>query len=63
MLREKLDPSAAAMRIAAQMPQDEKKRFADFLIDTSNGFEDARRQAVEVFGQLSLLQRSKENKS
>ena len=63
MLREKLDPSAAAMRIAAQMPQDEKKRFADFLIDTSNGFEDTRRQVVEVFGQLSLLQRSKENKS
>ena len=58
MLREKLDPPAAAMRIAAQMPQDEKKRFADYLIDTSKGFEDTRRQVDEVFRQLTLLRDS-----
>ena len=55
MLREKLTQTDAVMRIAAQMPQDEKKRFADFLIDTSKGFEDTRRQVIDVFGQLSAL--------
>jgi dephospho-CoA kinase len=56
MLREKLTEPDAVMRIAAQMPQDEKKRFADYLIDTSNGFDDARRQAIDVYGQLRHLQ-------
>ena len=55
MLREKLTEPDAAMRIAAQMPQDEKKRFADHLIDTSKGFEDTRRQVIDVFRQLSAL--------
>jgi dephospho-CoA kinase len=55
MLRENLGQPDAARRIAAQMPQDEKKRFADFLIDTSKGFEDTRRQVIEVFDQLSSL--------
>ncbi len=50
MLRDNLTGSEARKRIAAQMPQDEKKRFADHLIDTSNGFDDTRRQVVEVFG-------------
>ncbi|MEP7211529.1 MAG: dephospho-CoA kinase [Acidobacteriota bacterium] len=56
MLREKLTEPEAAIRIAAQMPQDEKKRFADYQIDTSKGFDDTRRQAVDVHGQLRLLQ-------
>jgi hypothetical protein len=30
------------------MPQEEKKRFADYLIDTSDGFDSARRQAIAV---------------
>jgi dephospho-CoA kinase len=53
MLREKLAKPDALLRIAAQMPQDEKKRFADHLIDTSNGFEDTRRQVVDVYRRLS----------
>lgn len=52
MLRDRLGQADAAARIAAQMPQNEKKRFADFLIDTSNNFEDTRRQAIEVYGRL-----------
>jgi dephospho-CoA kinase len=44
----------AERRIASQMPQSEKKKYADFLIDTSNSFEDTRRQVVEVFAQLKL---------
>ena len=52
MSRDKLDRAEAEQRIAAQMPQDEKKKFADYLIDTSDGFEEARRSAVEVYGKL-----------
>lgn len=46
--RSRLTRAAAERRIAAQMPQEEKQRYADYLIDTSNGFEEARRQTVEV---------------
>jgi dephospho-CoA kinase len=55
MARNNLSRAEALQRIGAQMPQEEKKRFADFLIDTTGGFEAARRQTVEVFGQLKLL--------
>jgi hypothetical protein len=37
------------------MPQEEKKRFADFLIDTSNGFDDTKRQTIEIYDGLRLL--------
>lgn len=52
MTRDKLNRAEAERRIAAQMPQEEKKKFADYLIDTSDGFESARRSAVEVYGKL-----------
>ena len=50
--RDNLSVEQAKMRIAAQMPQDEKKRYADFLIDTSSGFDDTRRQTREVVERL-----------
>ena len=53
MSRDGLDRGQAEQRIAAQMAQEEKKKFADFLIDTSDGFEDARQQTEAVFRQLS----------
>jgi len=46
-------PNEAARRIAAQMSQVEKMKYADFLIDTSDGFESTRAQTEVVFGQLS----------
>jgi len=52
MSRDNLIRAEAERRIAAQMPQEEKKKFADYLIDTSDGFEAARRGAVEVYGKL-----------
>lgn len=52
MLRDNLSLSEATKRIAAQMPQDEKKRFADLLIDTSAGFDDTRRQVKKVYDSL-----------
>ena len=52
MLRDNLSRENAAKRIAAQLPQDVKKRFADHLIDTSGGFEDTRLQVEKVFAEL-----------
>lgn len=52
MLRDNLSRGEAEKRIAAQMSQDEKKEFADYLIDTSGGFDDTRRRVTDVFNQL-----------
>lgn len=52
MVRDGLSESDAKKRIAAQMPQEEKKRFADYLIDTSADFNDVRRQVDKVFRKL-----------
>ncbi|MEO6333796.1 MAG: dephospho-CoA kinase [Pyrinomonadaceae bacterium] len=56
MARDDLSRANAEKRIASQMPQDEKKRHADFLIDTSNGFDETRRQTEDVFRQLKAIQ-------
>ncbi|MBV9240781.1 MAG: dephospho-CoA kinase [Acidobacteria bacterium] len=53
--RSGLSENEAASRIAAQMPQDEKKRYADYLIDTSEGFEDTRRQTLELVAGLKAI--------
>ena len=53
--RDGLSPEEAARRIAAQMPQAEKIKFADFLIDTSEGFDSARAQTEAVFRELKVL--------
>ena len=52
MLRDNLSEKAAWNRIVAQMSQDEKKRFADHLIDTSAGFDDTRQQVEKLVGNL-----------
>ncbi len=54
--RNNLSETEALRRIGSQMPQEEKKRYADFLIDTSKGFEDTRRQTIEIFERLKLIQ-------
>lgn len=53
--RDGLTVAEAGQRIAAQMPQEEKKRFADYLIDTSNGFDEATAQARAVYEKLKAL--------
>ena len=55
MSRDGLSRAEAERRIAAQMPQDDKKKYADFLIDTSDGFDSARTQTEEVFAALQAL--------
>ncbi len=54
MLRNNLSEREALKRINSQMPQEEKKSYADFLIDTSEGFEATRKRTVEVFRQLAV---------
>lgn len=55
MSRSKLSRDEAEKRIAAQMPQEEKQKFADYLIDTSDGFDQARENTVEVYVKLRAL--------
>ena len=45
----------AEARIAAQMPQDEKKTFADFLINTSGDHSQTRVQVEDVYRELRAL--------
>lgn len=52
MLRNGLPREEAQRRIDSQMPQEEKQRFADYLIDTSDGFEPAKQRTIEVYEQL-----------
>lgn len=52
MKRDGLSKEAAEARIRAQMPQEEKKRFADHLIDTSAGFDETREQVKKVYAEL-----------
>jgi dephospho-CoA kinase len=54
MSRDGIKREDAERLIASQMSQSEKKKYADFLIDTSNTFEDTRRQVAEVFARLKL---------
>ncbi|HEX7530731.1 MAG TPA: dephospho-CoA kinase [Pyrinomonadaceae bacterium] len=55
ILRDGLLPKEAGRRIAAQMSQEEKMKYADFLIDTSEGFEDTRQQIDTLFRELNAL--------
>ena len=52
MLRDKLSQEEALRRINSQMPQEEKQKFADYLIDTSDGFELTRARSVEIYNKL-----------
>lgn len=52
MTRDGLSREEAEQRVAAQMAQEEKKKYADFLIDTSEGVDSTRKQTEAVFQQL-----------
>jgi dephospho-CoA kinase len=55
LLRDKLSLDEAQRRINSQMSQEEKQKFADYLIDTSDGFEPTREQTVKVYNDLLRL--------
>jgi len=50
--RSNLTLTEAQQRIASQMPQEEKQRYADYLIDTSDGFEPTKQRTIEVYREL-----------
>jgi dephospho-CoA kinase len=52
MLRDKLSRDEALRRINSQMPQKEKQKYADYLIDTSDGFELTQSRTLEIYNQL-----------
>jgi dephospho-CoA kinase len=58
MLRSGLTSEEAQERINSQMPQEEKQKFADYLIDTSDGFEPTRQRAIEVHNELRRVART-----
>jgi len=55
MRRNRLSREEAERRIAAQMPQEEKLRYADFSVDTSDSFEQTRARTEEVYKALHEL--------
>ena len=57
MSRDAISRAEGEQRIGAQMAQEDKKRYGDFLVDTSEGFEDTRQQTERVFQKLSELRR------
>lgn len=59
MRREGMTLADAQKRIASQMPQEEKKTYADYLIDTSKDFDETRKQIGAVFEKLSALAASR----
>ncbi|MDT7542902.1 MAG: dephospho-CoA kinase [Acidobacteriota bacterium] len=55
MRRNDLTRVEAERRVAAQMSQSEKMRHANYLIDTSESFEDTRQQVEVVYANLKKL--------
>jgi len=51
--RDELTEEAAKSRIAAQMPIEEKKQYADFLIDNRGTIEETRAQVTSIWEQLT----------
>jgi dephospho-CoA kinase len=52
MTRNNLKREEAVNRINSQMSQEEKKKFADYLVDTSDGLDEARKQTEKVYAEL-----------
>ena len=63
MKRDGLTAEAALQRNAAQMSQEEKKKYADYLIDTSDGFDVTRLRTEEVYAQLRSSGNSPDGKA
>ena len=53
MRRNAISRADAELRISAQMSSEEKRRYADFEIDTSGTLEETRRRVLEVYGELT----------
>jgi dephospho-CoA kinase len=58
MARDGYSADEAARRVQAQMPIEEKKALADYVIDNSGSLEETRRQVREVFTRILAAARS-----
>src|SRR5687767_11014309 len=61
MARNNFTREEAEQRISSQMSQQEKLAFADYSIDTSDGFEVARKQTEDVYRQLVEVANKREH--
>jgi dephospho-CoA kinase len=61
MNRDGLSREEAQQRIASQMPQEEKRKFADYLIDTSDGFAATSARTKEVYEDLRRISMQKKD--
>jgi dephospho-CoA kinase len=55
MKRNSLSREEAELRIKSQMPQEDKMKHANYLIDTSGEFADTRRQVETLWETLQPL--------
>jgi dephospho-CoA kinase len=55
MTRSGISRAEALRRVNSQLSQAEKQKFADYLIDTSDGFETTRTLTTDVYGKLLRL--------
>lgn len=58
MAKTTLSRGEAEQRVSSQMPAEEKRRRADFVIDCSGTFEDTRRQVEALYPRLQELVRN-----
>ena len=58
MRRNHITKEDAERRVAAQMSSEEKRKYADYEIDTTGTFDDTRQRVVEVFNALKRLRPS-----
>lgn len=59
MKRDGVSQEEAEKRIAAQMPLEEKLRYADFTIDGSRPLEEVKKQVIEVYEALKQIEGKK----
>jgi len=55
MRRNQVTRDDAERRVAAQMSSDEKREYADYEIDNSDGYDETRQQVVELHSELRRL--------
>ena len=55
MKRNSIAREEAELRVAAQMPSEEKRRYADYEIDTSGTQEETRARVIEVYELLAAV--------
>jgi dephospho-CoA kinase len=59
MDRDKVSRETAQSILAAQLPIDEKKAYADFIIDNSGSLEETQKQVKEVWQKLKAFPKSR----